>query len=276
MQPKFTGLRELAEHIDSLAAQVAGAVLRAIQLDHIPSASVLTCERDLWRWAWRLRHLAANPRAQGTPDETPDVPRRVAVVLLVDLDKKRDLSWLGGQVRAAVGHAGDGWQIRHTSVHPHWHHGGREGADAMTGFPETFVETPLGTLHVWASGEHTLSAATMYDHDKRRAGNRDNPDAQRCAEQVIINRVPYTVVVHLRPAAGFPTDGHFDGRLHREHAGWGINWYGVTLRRTDRYEGPSHSAKRKAEDLLLPALAGFANSAAGRRLLGQAATARRR
>ncbi len=118
MQPKFTGLRELAEHIDSLAAQVAGAVLRAIQLDHIPSASVLTCERDLWRWAWRLRHLAANPRAQGTPDETPDVPRRVAVVLLVDLDKKRDLSWLGGQVRAAVGHAGDGWQIRHTSVHP--------------------------------------------------------------------------------------------------------------------------------------------------------------
>jgi hypothetical protein len=118
MQRKFTGLRELADHIDRLAAQVAGAVLRAIQLDQIPSSSVLTCERDLWRWSWRLRHLAANPRAEGTPDETPDVPRRVAVVLLVDLDTKRDLGWLGGQVRAAVGHTGDGWQIRHASVHP--------------------------------------------------------------------------------------------------------------------------------------------------------------
>ena len=146
----------------------------------------------------------------------------------------------------------------------------------MTQSPETFVATPLGTLHVWASGEGTLSAATMYDHDKQRADNRDNPDAQRCAEQVVINRVAYTVVVHLRPAAGFPTDGHFDERLHREHAGWGINWYGVTLHRADRYQGPSGAAKRKAEDLLLPALAGFANSAAGQRLLGQAATARRR
>ncbi len=145
----------------------------------------------------------------------------------------------------------------------------------MTRFPETFVQTPLGMLRVWASGEATLSAATMYDHDKQRAGNRDNPDAQRCAEHLVINRVAYTVVVHLRPAADFPTDGHFDERLHREHAGWGVNWYGVTLRRTDSYEGPSGAAKRKAEDLLLPALAGFANSAAGQRLLGQAATARR-
>lgn len=145
----------------------------------------------------------------------------------------------------------------------------------MTRHPETFVETPLGTLHMWASGEHTLSAATMYGHDKQRAGYRDNPDAQRCAEQVTVNRVAYTVVVHLRPAADFATEGHLDKRLHREHAGWGINWYGVTLRRTDRYEGPSDAAKRKAEDLLLPALAGFANSPAGRRLLGQAATAQR-
>jgi hypothetical protein len=146
----------------------------------------------------------------------------------------------------------------------------------MTQFPETFVETPLGTLRVWASGEHTLSAATMYDHDKRRAGNRDNPDAQRCAEQVIINRVAYTVVVHIRPAADFPTEGHFAERLHREHAGWGINWYGVTLRRTDRYQDPSDAARRKAEDLLLPPLATFANSPAGQRLLAQAATAQRR
>ncbi len=46
------------------------------------------------------------------------MPRRVAVVLLVDLDTKRDLGWLGGQVRAAIGRAGDGWQIRHASVHP--------------------------------------------------------------------------------------------------------------------------------------------------------------
>jgi len=146
----------------------------------------------------------------------------------------------------------------------------------MTQSPETFVETPLGMLRVWASGEATLSAATMYDHDKQRADNRDNPDAQRCAEQVVINRVAYTVAVHLRPAADFPTEGHLDERLHREHGGWGINWYGVTLHRADRYQGPSGAAKRKAEDLLLPALAGFANSAAGQRLLGQAATARRR
>ena len=146
----------------------------------------------------------------------------------------------------------------------------------MTQFPETFMETPLGMLRVWASGEATLTAATMYGHDKRRAGHRGNPDAQRCAEQVVINRVAHTVVVHIRPVADFPTEGHFAERLHREHAGWGINWYGVTLRRTDRYQDPSDAARRKAEDLLLPALAGFANSAAGQRLLGQAATARRR
>jgi hypothetical protein len=149
-------------------------------------------------------------------------------------------------------------------------------SDQMTRFSETFVETPLGILHVWASGEHTLSAATIYDHDKRRAAHRGNPDAQRCAEQVVINRVAYTVVVHLRPAADFPTEGNVVERLHRQHAGWGINWYGVTLRRTDRYQDPSDAARRKAEDLLLPALAGFANSPAGQRLLAQAATAQRR
>ena len=148
-------------------------------------------------------------------------------------------------------------------------------ADPMTQFPETFVATPLGTLHVWASGEGTLSAATMRDHDKWRAGNRSDPAAQRCAEQVVINRVAYTVVVHLRPAADFPTEGNVVERLHRQHAGWGINWYGVTLRRTDRYQDPSDAARRKAEDLLLPALAGFANGPAGQRLLAQAATARR-
>jgi hypothetical protein len=148
-------------------------------------------------------------------------------------------------------------------------------SDQMTRFPETFVETPRGILHVWASGEYTLSAATMYDHDKRRAAHRDNPDAQRCAEQIVINRVAYTVVVHIRPVADFPTEGHFAERLHRQHAGWGINWYGVTLRRTDRYQDPSDAARRKAEDFLLPALAGFANSPTGQRLLAQAATAQR-
>jgi hypothetical protein len=146
----------------------------------------------------------------------------------------------------------------------------------MTSFPETFVGTPLGTLRVWASGEGTLSAATMHDHDKWRAVHRGNPDARRCAEKVVINRVAYTAVVHLRPAGDFPAEGSVVERLHREHAGWGINWYGVTLRRTDRYQDPSGAARRKAEDLLLPALAGFANSPAGQRLLAQAATARRR
>jgi len=118
MQQKFIDLGELAERVDRLAAQVAGAVLRAVQLGERPSSAVLTCERDLWRFAWWLRHRTANPHAQGTPDQTPDVPRRIAVVLLVDLDKKRDLGWLGGQISAAVGQAGDGWQIRQTSVHP--------------------------------------------------------------------------------------------------------------------------------------------------------------
>jgi hypothetical protein len=143
-------------------------------------------------------------------------------------------------------------------------------------FPETFVDTPLGRLRVWASGEGTLSAATMRRHEKQHHDHRDNADAQGCAEHVVINRVAYTVVVHLRPAGDFPTVGAVGQRLHREHAGWGINYYGVTLRRADRYEGPSDAARRKAEDLLLPALAAFGNSAAGRRLLAQGAAAQRR
>ncbi|HZD67617.1 MAG TPA: hypothetical protein VFA45_01450 [Actinomycetes bacterium] len=146
----------------------------------------------------------------------------------------------------------------------------------MSQLPEAFVKTPLGTLRVWASGEGTLSAATMRRFEKQHHDYRDNADAQRCAEHVMVNRVAYTVVVHLRPAGDFPADGGVGERLHRQHAGWGINWYGVTLRRVDRYEGPSDAARRNAEDILLPALAGFANSPAGRRLLAQGATARHR
>jgi hypothetical protein len=146
----------------------------------------------------------------------------------------------------------------------------------MSRFPETFVDTPLGRLRVWASGEGTPSAATLRRHEKVHYDYRDNVAAQGCAEHLVINRVAYTVVVHLRPASDFPADGGVGERLHRHHGGWGINEYGVTLRRADRYEGPSGAARHKAEDILLPVLAEFANSGAGRRLLAQAATARRR
>lgn len=146
----------------------------------------------------------------------------------------------------------------------------------MITFPETFLETPLGALRVWATGDPDVCAATLHDHEKRSFQYRDNSDAQRCAEHVTINRVAYTIFVHLRPVSAFHEKQRLDERLHQEHAGWGINWYGVTLHRADNFDGPSDAAKRKAEGILLPALATFANSPAGRRLLDLAAIAQRR
>lgn len=114
----------LPELVDQAAAQVAGVVLAAVQAGHVPPATVITSEQHLWRWSFQLRHTPAHSldnfraRRGAVADATPDVPRRVAVVLLVDLTVKRDLGWLSRNLLATSGPAGEGWQVVHASVHP--------------------------------------------------------------------------------------------------------------------------------------------------------------
>ncbi len=107
-------LGDLAEAVADLAEQVWTHIVTAIELGNFPPGAVLFCERDLWRWQHTLRQAAGTPvRAAGE-----GTSRQVAVVLLVELAKPRDLGWLAEQVVETRGPVGDGWRILHRSTHP--------------------------------------------------------------------------------------------------------------------------------------------------------------
>jgi hypothetical protein len=131
-----------------------------------------------------------------------------------------------------------------------------------SGFPEAFVETPLGRLLVWATNERTINAATMTAADKASDDYRDHPAAHACAEQVTINRIPYTVGLHL------VTDDH--PRLRRvgvaaNHHGWALPRDALRLVRTDGNPPlpATQGADYRVRRLVVPALAEWANSLAG-------------
>ena len=110
MQHKSNQRRNLGDRVADLAWEVAACIARAIELQEEPPTGAIFAERDLWRWAERLRRAAPQP--------TTPTTRQVAVVLLVQLTGDRDPDWVAQDLAGQAGQTGDGWQLRHHSVHP--------------------------------------------------------------------------------------------------------------------------------------------------------------
>ncbi len=110
MQHKSIERRHLGDRVAGLAWEVAACIARAIELQEEPPTGAIFAERNLWRWAERLRRAA--------PQHTKPAARQVAVVLVVEIAGSRDPDWVGQDLVRAAGESGDGWQIRHHSTHP--------------------------------------------------------------------------------------------------------------------------------------------------------------
>jgi hypothetical protein len=111
MQHKSSQRRSLGNRVAAIAWQVAEAIAAAIELGVEPPATVIMAERDLWRWAERLRRAAPQTGA-------PDPSRMVAAVLLVEVDAIRDFGWLAQNIIQTAGSQGETWRVRHATIHP--------------------------------------------------------------------------------------------------------------------------------------------------------------
>lgn len=134
----------------------------------------------------------------------------------------------------------------------------------MTGAPETFVDTPLGGLLVWANDGDSIGVATLGPRDKQGLDHRDNPDAQRAAEHVTLHGVAYTLRLHLRRAD--TPDPH---RSQSEHRGWRLEHLGLT-RADDLLRDGTPAVDRHVREVLFPALIAWLHSDPGRALLATA------
>jgi hypothetical protein len=112
MPDKSTQRRQLGRRVAAIAWELAVSIAHAIELREEPPGAVIMAERDVWRWAERLRR--ATPQASQNGIGT----RRVAVVVLVEITGNRDPGWVGQDLVRATGHQGDCWQILHHTVHP--------------------------------------------------------------------------------------------------------------------------------------------------------------
>jgi hypothetical protein len=112
MPDKSTQRRQLGRRVADIAWELAVCIAHAIELHQEPPAAVIMAERDIWRWAERLRR--ATPQAS----ENQTGSRQVAVVLLVEVTGDRDPGWVGQDLVRATGQRGDCWQVVHHSVHP--------------------------------------------------------------------------------------------------------------------------------------------------------------
>jgi hypothetical protein len=130
----------------------------------------------------------------------------------------------------------------------------------MTGIPEAFVATPLGVLRVWATSEHILRAATLPGWVKTRPPYRDDPQAQRCAELVTIDQTSYSLRLWLHSSDWSGGRGAW-----ATHRGWVLPRGAVELAR-DSGLAPVPAARSRAGVHVLPAVAAWADSPAGRRL----------
>jgi hypothetical protein len=131
----------------------------------------------------------------------------------------------------------------------------------MIDIPEAFVATPLGVPRVWATSEHIIRAATLPAWVKTRPAYRDHPQAQRCAEHVTIDQVGYTLRLWLHSTEWSGGRGAWV-----THRGWVLPRGAVELGRAGGVLGPVLGARSRAGELVLPAVAEWAESAAGRRL----------
>ncbi|HZD67616.1 MAG TPA: hypothetical protein VFA45_01445 [Actinomycetes bacterium] len=111
MQHKSSQRRDLGNRVASIAWQVAESIAAAIELGVEPPVTVIMAERDLWRWAERLRRAAPQT-------DLPSASRIVAAVLLVEVDAVRDFGWLAHNIVQTAGPEGDTWRVRHTTIHP--------------------------------------------------------------------------------------------------------------------------------------------------------------
>ena len=112
-------LRNLADHVSDLTAQLAICVSKAIELGSEPPSALIIAERTLWRWTHHLRTTA-------TPASTPAAPPYlVAVLLQVEIDGPFDpgllADTLAGTVIDRVRGSARRWRIRQASVHPTIH-----------------------------------------------------------------------------------------------------------------------------------------------------------
>ena len=130
----------------------------------------------------------------------------------------------------------------------------------MIDIPEAFVATPLGVLRVWATSEHIVRAATLPGWVKTRPAYRDNAQAQRCAEHVTLDQVDYTLRLWLHSIEWSGGRGAW-----ATHGGWVLPCDAVELARGSGL-APVPAARSRAGTLVLPAVAEWADSPAGRRL----------
>jgi hypothetical protein len=112
MPDKSTQRRQLGRRVADLAWELAVCIAHAIELHQEPPGAVIMAERDVWRWAERLRRATPQASQNGIGS------RQVAVVVLVEITGNRDPGWVGQDLVRAIGGGGDCWQVRHHTVHP--------------------------------------------------------------------------------------------------------------------------------------------------------------
>ena len=112
MPDKSTQRRQLGRRVADIAWELAVSIAHAIELREEPPIAVIMAERDVWRWAERLRRATPHASQNGTGT------RQVAVVVLVEITGNRDPGWVGQDLVRATGRQGDCWQILHHTVHP--------------------------------------------------------------------------------------------------------------------------------------------------------------
>jgi len=111
MPDKSTQRRQLGRRVADIAWELAVCIAHAIELREEPPGAVIMAERDVWRWAERLRR--ATPQASDNGAGS----RQVAVVVLVEITGNRDPGWVGQDLVRTTGRRGDCWQILHHTVH---------------------------------------------------------------------------------------------------------------------------------------------------------------
>jgi hypothetical protein len=131
----------------------------------------------------------------------------------------------------------------------------------MSATPETFVDTPRGRLHVWTMDGVAVEANTLDPDDKATADYRHNPDAQACAEYLLINRLRYTLGLFVLPD-DHPSLGRWG--VAANHQRWALPAGTIMLRRPDcPWLPPTQGAYNLVRRQVFPALAEWLNTPHG-------------
>ena len=133
----------------------------------------------------------------------------------------------------------------------------------MPDLPQAVVPTPLGRLYAWAPSGDRLAAATLDPRDKYQLAHEQDPAVVDVAEQVTIHGVAYTLRLYLRRVA---PGGHHAAAAAPD--GWAVDTGATFLGRMDGRPG-TPAAYAYLYRVVVPALAAWAASDPGRRLLAQ-------